>query len=388
MKSIVAEGIGNIEAIARQLTKIRGKTKKVRNFSAWEMARLYVSSYKLMADELEEQGIRPTPQNVNKAIRAVKGYDGPSGKWLSHTKKVFNTFPDLGVVNNTNSHNLNGSLPYDHYREIANSAVPDKQALRQWAEEKNVTQKQLREHIKELVGSDPTRPDFPLRVSNHWKFGERADKSRPVNFDGGIHPAIIANLLHYYTDPGDTVIDPMAGSGTTARVMEYYDYFKRSIPEQPYSGQREVLMSDIAPTLPDIVQVNAIEGLPWDDNIADLAILDPPYFGIADGKYAGIGDTIDEWRDNIKSIMGHCSRVVRTGGSIAVIVDDYNRSNGHHPLSAFVVIAGMELGLKPSGTIYNAYPNFVVTMNGAQMKRAKDARLQVNEMKVIAVFQV
>jgi hypothetical protein len=369
-----------ITAVAQQLTEIRQNAERTNDDHAWASARLYITSYKGMAEELASIGIYPSPQNINKAIRSVEGYKGYGSDWLSHAKKTCDIFPDIFVVNNKNL-----KLPYHHYREIANSGVPDKNLLREWAEENDATQQQLRERIRHEKDNDASRPDFELKVSNHWRF---SNTSVPNLFDGGIHPAIIANLLHYYTDADDVVIDPMAGGGTTAKVVQYYEYFQRQHPEQPFSGKREILMSDIEPTSDNIIRADALERLPFLDNIAKLVILDPPYFGIADGKYQSLGSTISEWRQNIQTIMSNCIRVLCHEGSIAVITDDYNRTDAHHPLASYIMMAALDMKLIPSGTIYNPYPNFIHTMNGAQMKRAKEARVQVNEMKIIHVFQV
>jgi hypothetical protein len=369
-----------IEYTAQQLTELKQRHSSSANDIAWEMARLYVMSYQAMADELKARGEKATPHRINKAIRSVEGYHGPSGTWLYHTKRTNEQFNDIFCGSTAE----NILLPYEHYLRIAISTVPDKQSLLAWAEEYQPTQPELRQRIRELVDADETRPDFPLRVSNYWKFSE---KTSPDGFDGGIHPAIVANLMHYYTEPDDTVIDPMAGSGTTARVLNTYHYFQEHMLGLPHSGRRRVLMSDIAPISPEIIQADAVEGLPWEDDMAALAIVDPPYWRIANGKYDTLGETISQWRTNMQSVLRHCARVVHTGGHIAVIVDDYLRKGHHEPLAAYVMIAALSLGLIPAGTIYNTYPNFVVTMTPMMMNQAKKARMMVSEMKIINVFQ-
>lgn len=79
----------------------------------------------------------------------------------------------------------------------------------------------------------------------------------------GVTPAfIIYNMLHRYTNPGDLVIDPMCGSGTTIDVC--------------MEESREVIGFDLSPTRDDIKQ-NDARSLPLRDNSVDMAFVDSPY---------------------------------------------------------------------------------------------------------------
>jgi len=51
------------------------------------------------------------------------------------------------------------------------------------------------------------------------------------------------NLIWRYTEPGDLVVDPMCGSGTTIDVCK--------------EEKREVVGLDISPVRPDIIQSDA-----------------------------------------------------------------------------------------------------------------------------------
>ena len=76
----------------------------------------------------------------------------------------------------------------------------------------------------------------------------------------------ILNLLYYFTEEGDLILDPFAGSGTTIDAVKFY-------------GGRKVLAYDLRPTRPDINNWDVTEGLPPEAPRGEvkLIILDPPY---------------------------------------------------------------------------------------------------------------
>jgi DNA modification methylase len=79
----------------------------------------------------------------------------------------------------------------------------------------------------------------------------------------GVTPAfIIWNLVQRYTQPGDLVVDPMAGSGTTIDVCK--------------EESRKVIGYDIAPKHPEVIQ-NDSRNIPLSDESVDLVFIDSPY---------------------------------------------------------------------------------------------------------------
>jgi len=74
--------------------------------------------------------------------------------------------------------------------------------------------------------------------------------------------SLIWNLIQRYTEPGDLVVDPMCGSGTTIDVC--------------LEENRKVIGFDIVPYRDDILQTDA-RNLPLDDEVADFVFIDSPY---------------------------------------------------------------------------------------------------------------
>jgi hypothetical protein len=228
------------------------------------------------------------------------------------------------------------------------------------------------------------KPDFPLKVSNFWKF----DSPHDNDSYGGIHPEVVANLLFWFTEPGDTVIDPMAGSGILAHTLAKYRFFHEQY-EAEGSGPRIGLMSDLAPTRDDIIQADATVALPFERGCAQFAILDPPYLRIADDKrYENLGQDADQWLTGIRQIIINTLPCLTPGGAIAVMTDDVLRKSEHVPIAYRISSLLADLGLQPRATIYNHTPNFLHSMGPAQMKSTREARLLVSGCKVIQVVTI
>jgi hypothetical protein len=116
--------------------------------------------------------------------------------------------------------------------------------------------------------------DFQVPIYNVWK---QQDKTPGGSHFGNSEVRWVDNLLYLYTDPLDVVVDPFAGSGSTADVCR-----KRF---------RRYWVSDRAPAVgrEDVIrQHDLTEGLPrlprWQD--VRLVYLDPPYWKQAEGKYS------------------------------------------------------------------------------------------------------
>lgn len=349
---------------------------------SWDQSTDYV----ICREKVEKEIKDVSPQKVNQLLgidTRHPDWQGPSGSWLSHAYRMHQVFPDIFCLKTK-------ILPFMAYKSIANSSgltAEQRQQLREWAEGKQPTQRELRERIKEWQRDDVARRGFRLMTNNHWRFAS-SDGPDDNGFDGGISNSVVANLLHYFTDRGDVVVDPMAGSGRTARVVAEIPYFSpdwENIDATEYGGERTVLMSDIAPTSESIVQADARENIPFTN--ADFVLLDPPYWRIAKDKYEHGGDTLDEWLDGLSAVLLNAFHALKEGGFLALILDDYLRNKDPAPLALLGAEVARKAGFHPRYTIYNNYTNASATMNAIQAYRAKRNRLMVNGMKIINVFE-
>ena len=142
-----------------------------------------------------------------------------------------------------------------------------------------------------------------------WQFATTNKDSGSQSYFGAIPPQVVENLLWFYTDPGDVVMDLFAGSGTTIDVAKRMG--------------RRVWAADIrgdhySPHLP-IHKHDATQGWPEEaPSKAKLLLLDPPYWKQAQGRYSSEDNELGEmdldrfyesWRTVLQAAHGKAERV-------------------------------------------------------------------------------
>lgn len=163
----------------------------------------------------------------------------------------------------------------------------------------------IREQSSEMNSPPDSRQHFDV-----WQFATADQDSGSQSYFGAVPPQVIENLLWFYTEPGDVVVDLFAGSGTTVDVAK--------------SMGRRVWASDIrgnhySPHLP-IHTHDAAAGWPGAaPKKADLVFLDPPYWKQAKGRYStelgelaeldDLRDFYDAWAQVVKTVVERTSRV-------------------------------------------------------------------------------
>jgi hypothetical protein len=352
--------------------------------ASWEKAQLIIDADHEADTRPDMQGMKRW-QRRRELTKALSQYwqlgrlPHPMSTFISHARKVYDQRPELFVSGHK-------KLPYLHYSRIWVSSLrrEQKEALEQWAENDLPSREQIRLRIRQEIDTLPGvyRPDFEVKYTNHWIFNNTLDK-RDDGFDGGVNSALYANLIHYFSDPEDTVIDPCAGGGLLADTLKRWEHFKAAT-KADFGGPRYPLMCDIVPTRPDIVAADARKGLPFPASCAALAILDPPYFKIPEGKYTMLGKTIEQWLVDIRAFLRATQRCLLPDGLVAIMTDDYVHKGYHEPLGHRILLLLLEEGWELVTTIYNFNRNFTA-MTPMEMARYKKNRLLLNGVKTIQV---
>jgi DNA modification methylase len=176
--------------------------------------------------------------------------------------------------------------------------------------------------------------DFPSRTYGGCKQGSSA-------YPGATPAHVIWNLLSRYTEKGDLIVDPMAGSGTTLDVARELG--------------RRALGYDLAPTRPDIFRVDA-RRLPLEDGKANFVFIDPPYSThidySSDPRCIGKLDAADmEYYDSMRQVIGEIRRILVPGGFTGLYVSDsYVKGKGFHPIG-FRLFGMLEEVFEPVDTV-------------------------------------
>ncbi|MEJ7568621.1 MAG: DNA methyltransferase [Gaiellaceae bacterium] len=156
------------------------------------------------------------------------------------------------------------------------------------------------------------QPD-PLPHADVWTFGKAADEGDGSHF-GRMPAQAVENLLWLYTEPGEIVVDPFAGGGTTIEVAKRMG--------------RRVCASDLSPRNPLLPIHEHDIAAGWPEAApkkASLILLDPPYWKQAKGRYSknprdlgnmSYEDFLAAWEATVAACVSHLEK----GGRLAFIV--------------------------------------------------------------------
>ncbi|NOJ26397.1 MAG: DNA methylase [Nitrososphaera sp.] len=219
-----------------------------------------------------------------------------------------------------------GRYPYqvkvagDNFGSIRNARKVLKQISSTWREPISPDNAAaLVEHIKNPKSKVVFRneqDDKPRRESTTlWDYPKQSYGKTPKgsNKYAGVTPAfIIYNMVRRYTDPGDLVLDPMSGSGTTLDVCK--------------EEGRRCAAFDIAPPRPEVLQSDARK-IPLADSSVDMVFIDSPYGDNIDyndqaGNIGRLSAETDEFYDELEKVMVECHRVLKPGKVIGWLIGD------------------------------------------------------------------
>jgi len=164
--------------------------------------------------------------------------------------------------------------------------------------------------ISELKNEKP-----PFEATTLWDYPRQSygKTLKGNNKYPGVTPAfIIWNLIQRYTEPGDLVLDPMAGSGTTLDVCR--------------EEGRRCICYDIAPTRPDIIQ-NDSRKIPLEDNSVDMIFVDSPYgdnirYNDNPDCIGKISSETELFYNELEKVIAECHRVLKPNKVIGWLIGD------------------------------------------------------------------
>lgn len=202
---------------------------------------------------------------------------------------------------------------------------------------------------------------FDLERTTVWSFPERGDwATHQGNYRGNWAPQIPRNLILHYTLPGEWVLDPMVGSGTTLvecrllgrngiGVDVNFEALMLTLDRLNFESANlyeQLPPSEIRVYHGDARRLHLIE-----DQSIDLVATHPPYAGIITySKHSSIeGDlsrlrSMNEFLDAIEQVASECYRVLKPNKHCAILIGDTRKHKHYVPIAYRVMDRFLKVG--------------------------------------------
>ncbi len=312
--------------------------ERVNTFSAdnyWDLGKFLVE--KVIPAALKE-GI--FSEQILKRMAGIPGFKFPF-TMLKQCQRFYTYYPDVEKR----------LLPDVFYFELA-SRVEDARKREHYekaalANKWTISdlQKKIRDDELARREDEKTRFGFDLKERNVWFFETPDPRFGRSGFQGRMAGQIVANAIFHYTRPGAVIVDPMAGSGTTADVIE----------SLPSLADRTCRSYDLEPADERIQRINILQtGIPEQSGTVDYVFLDPPHELYPSGfesEFAPATVQADTMA-KLRTIIREGVRILKPGGRMSIVVEP---SIGRSCMVDFPYEVGLyarELKMSPIGKVY------------------------------------
>jgi DNA modification methylase len=189
-----------------------------------------------------------------------------------------------------------------------------------------------------------------------WSFPSRGHwATHRGNYRGNWSPYVPRNLILKYTGPGDVVLDPFCGSGTTlveAKLLERNAVGVDINPDAIMVSRNRLDFSNSNKCRIDTYVGDARKLDLVTDNSVDLIATHPPYSGIIaySGRRSGdlVGDlsnlSLSQYISQMKVVAKECFRVLKFGKHCAVLIGDTRKRRHYVPISVLVLSSFLKAG--------------------------------------------
>ncbi len=189
--------------------------------------------------------------------------------------------------------------------------------------------------------------DFRQESTTVWDFPVRgAWATHKPDYRGNFAPQIPRNVILNYSAEGETVLDPMVGSGTTlieARLLNR-NAIGIDVNQKAVDITSERIQFEVSNPSKQVVKLgNAQKLTDLQDNSIDLIVTHPPYLNLvtySDGKnpddFSSIS-SIPKFLNALEIALREMYRVLKPGRVCGILIGDTRKGQHYVPLSHFVM---------------------------------------------------
>ena len=196
--------------------------------------------------------------------------------------------------------------------------------------------------------------DYKCERTTVWSYPKRgAWATHNPQYRGNWPPQVARNIIELYSSPGDIVLDPMVGGGTTPVECKLLERNSISVDINPDAARITLDRLDFDASSSDTnhqVYVGDVRNLDLlEDESIDLIATHPPYVNIIHyaplvrGDLSGISDYklfFKEFRKAISEMF----RVLKPGRYCAVMIGDTHSSSHFVPFSTHMMLDFLATG--------------------------------------------
>ncbi len=225
------------------------------------------------------------------------------------------------------------------------------------------------EVVRKITYPAKEGPGFELKCYNVWTFSQ-CDPALGISHPGRIPGQVVQNLLWYYTNEGDFVVDPFAGGGISIDACSL--------------SNRKCLALDIAPVREDIIQWDISKGYPPEAKDANLIFADPPYFNVLEDEYKALstetaaGLSYEDFKEFLANLVKDSHSTLAPGGHFALLIMPQfmklpeGLTDGYIDWPVMVYNCMKEVGFKMVKRIIQVWPTSIY--NAMQVSAAKEKK--------------
>lgn len=162
-----------------------------------------------------------------------------------------------------------------------------------------------------------------IYIGSVWSFGRRAAYAGNGDYHGNSIPQIVENAVLLFTQPGDLVVDPMAGSGTTVDVCEALDRRCIAFDIQPDNAKGNIRWGDA-------------RNLPFTEGEVDFVFWHPPYWNmVIYSRYDGdlSATTWEGFLEGSRKALQELYRILKPNGRMVILSGDKVQEGVFYPVS-------------------------------------------------------